>query len=525
MSSKGITETRDDRSPAGGWQAPGESAPSLIRQEEPGFARGVGLLGVFLLVVGALVLILGLRGNPFWTRYMGFSVLGLVLGTICLLFHAVSEKEQQLRRLYGLLGALCLVAGVVFMVLPLRGISSAWFFYGALALMLGLLFLLSFLRNEEDVAWRTMATRFVGGSGALMSLIGILGSTAHREFLAPYGIVLILLGLCYLWSFVALQGTSDKIGYYAGIGIGVLGGLIILSAVLRACFDRGYLLPTGERLILLGIIHVLLSVALISEAPFVVLTRREVSSMFYSPMVYFVLVGFTLIAWLGFSDFIRRVVLVQNMARQMSGQPMYEPIIEDYFINWQPVVAVVFMVPVLTMRLLSEERRTATLEVLLTAPVKESTVVLSKFAAALIFFLLAWLPWGLYLVAMRVETGTAFDTRPLDSFFYALVASGAGFLAMGVFFSSLTRNQIAAAVLTGAGMLLMFGLFFAWRQASRDWGQTDTRTLLLAQVSFLNLWIDSLSGKLIPKNLLFHLSAAVFWLFLTVKVLEARKWT
>src|SRR5262249_29298398 len=158
-------------------------------------------------------------------------------------------------------------------------------------------------------------------------------------------------------------------------------------------------------LILLGIIHVLLSVALISEAPFVVLTRREVSSMFYSPMVYFVLVGFTLIAWLGFSDFIRRVVLVQNMARQMNGQPMYERIIEDYFINWQPVVAVVFMVPVLTMRLLSEERRTATLEVLLTAPVKESTVVLSKFAAALIFFLLAWLPWGLYLVAMRVETG------------------------------------------------------------------------------------------------------------------------
>ena len=90
-----------------------------------------------------------------------------------------------------------------------------------------------------------------------------------------------------------------------------------------------------------------------------------------------------------------------------------------------------FLVPALTMRLLSEEKRTGTLEVLLTAPVNEAAVVLSKFLACWLFFMLCWVPTGLYLIALRVEGGQPFDYRPLLSFYLAVGASGAAFIAIG----------------------------------------------------------------------------------------------
>src|SRR5207253_8241291 len=191
-------------------------------------------------------------------------------------------------------------------------------------------------------------------------------------------------------------------------------------------------------------------------------------------------------------------------------------------IHFIPVVAVAFVVPVITMRLLSEEKRTGTLEVLLTAPVSETTTVISKFLAALIFFMVIWIPWGLFLVALRVEGGQPFDYRPLISFFIALLFSGAGFLSMGLFFSSLTRNQIASAVLTLMGMLILIGVYFV--QFSSLVPPSSPWFSVLTYASYIDLWINSLKGKLPARALLFHLSATIFWLFLTVKVLEARKW-
>jgi ABC-type Na+ efflux pump permease subunit len=175
------------------------------------------------------------------------------------------------------------------------------------------------------------------------------------------------------------------------------------------------------------------------------------------------------------------------------------------------------------MRSLSEEQRTGTLEVLLTAPVDELPVVLSKFLATLIFFLLLWLPWMGFLVALRIEGHEDFDFRPLISFAVALTCTGAGFLSMGLFFSSLTRNQITSAVLTFAGMIALLWIYFKVEDLQEK-SPGSVWIQVLTHVSFINLWFDSLDGKLMPQYLLFHISATVFWLFLTLKVLEARKW-
>jgi ABC-type transport system involved in multi-copper enzyme maturation permease subunit len=199
---------------------------------------------------------------------------------------------------------------------------------------------------------------------------------------------------------------------------------------------------------------------------------------------------------------------------------LVEPIIRFYIIDWFPIICVTLVVPALTMRLLSEERRSGTLEVLLTAPLGEGAIVVSKFVAALILYMVVWLPWGLYLASLRIQGGQSFDYFPLLSFFFALAATGAGFLSMGLFFSSLTRNQIIAFFLTVVGMLALLMVFFLKRFLTPDSAGYN----ILSYISYVDLWIDSLEGKLSPRFLMFHISAAIFWLFVTIKVMEARRW-
>jgi ABC-2 type transport system permease protein len=266
----------------------------------------------------------------------------------------------------------------------------------------------------------------------------------------------------------------------------------------------------------LGLLYLSLALGLCSDNRIIVLTRRELAAFFYSPIAYIVLFGLTFVGLCLFYLFIRNVVFYADR-----GTPLFEPIIQYYIIDFVPVVSVMFVVPMLTMRLLSEERRTGTLEVLLTAPLDEVSIVLSKFIAAWIFFMLLWVPWGLFLISLRVEGGQPFDYRPLLSFGIGLAVSGAGFLSMGLFFSSLTRNQIAAAILTFMGMMLFISIFFVIRVLPPG----SAWSTVLTHASFINLWQSNVEGKLVPRDLLFPLSATVLWLFLTVKVLEARKWS
>src|SRR5262249_35164863 len=174
----------------------------------------------------------------------------------------------------------------------------------------------------------------------------------------------------------------------------------------------------------------------------------------------------------------------------------------------------------LTMGLLSEEKRSGSLELLLTAPVDETPLVVSKFLSVLVFFLVVWLPYGLFLVALRAQGGEPFDYRPLLSFFIALAATGAPLLSMGLFFASLTRHQILAFVMTALCALLWTWLFFM----KRDMGPDSAWRVLITHVSYIDLWIEAVQGSLSLRYLIFHATAAVFWLFLTVKVLESRKW-
>src|SRR5262249_56560091 len=101
-----------------------------------------------------------------------------------------------------------------------------------------------------------------------------------------------------------------------------------------------------------------------------------------------------------------------------------------------------------------------------------------------------------------------------------LSVTGAAFISMGLFFSSLTRNQIASGVMTFAGMLALtfVSLIPWWTDVGGTWEP------LLKRVSYLDLWTNTLEGKLIPTGLMFFASLTVLWLFLTVKWMESRRW-
>ncbi len=511
-----------------------EPAPSLLRQDEPQFARLVGLVALFCLVLGSAIQLLSTAGRKSFFD-ANWAWVFIPLGVAGLLFHAVSDADLQVRRLYGFLGSILLVLGAGLCAAPLFGAPLVLVGYGFLCLLLALFLLLAFARHETDKEWRGRSIIALGGAGAVMALTGFIGGIVWKDFLSPCGLILAILGLGYLWGFTRLRGSLDPLGTLAGQVIGVTGLVVFLVAlgwtILPPLFyswrwisesPEAYLVPYGLLLMGGGVLYGDFAVAYHSERPVVVLTRRELAAFFYSPIAYLVLLGLTVVGAIMFAYFVLQLLFTSS-----HGIPLQEPIVKDYILSLAPVVCVIFIVPVLTMRLLSEEQRTGTLEVLLTAPVGEWSVVLSKFLAGWLLYMLIWAPWGLFLVALRIENGRAFEYRPLLGFFLVQMCTGAGFIAIGLFFSSLTRNQIIAAVMTFAAMLLSilayFVEFILTRMQSEAVAASPWPTVL-AHVNFIDLWITALDGVLSPRALLFHVCVAIFCLFVTVKVLESRKW-
>jgi ABC-type transport system involved in multi-copper enzyme maturation permease subunit len=492
-----------------------ELAPSALREDEPSVARVVGMVALCAAVVGIAVIAMNWwaasqskapRLIPEWVGWMA-----AIIGVGGLLFHAARDADVQIRRTYGAVGGILTLLAVAFALIPAAGQVGGYFLpISAPAFLIGLFFLLPFGRNENDPVWRRNVVVGVTTIGAALALTGLIGGSIKGSFLLPCGALAALLGLLYLWAAIGLLGTAHELGHRIALVVGVIGGIVVVAAIVRSFVGPHYFVPDGLVVIGVGLLYLLLSIGLVSERQVVVLTRRELTAYFYSPIAYIVLFAMGVICWVNYWYF------AMMLATSQGGVP--EPILRYYFFALLPVVGVMLIVPAITMRMISEEQRTGTLEVMLTAPVNEPTVVFTKFLGGLLFFLFLCLPIVLFLIPLRVEGGAPFDVLPLVAFFVALVCSGAAFVAMGLFFSSLTRNQIIAAVLTFMGMVVLLGLYVFKEMMN------PTAVAALRQVSFLQLWYDSLGGKFYVRDLLGQLSLAALFLFLTVKVLESRRW-
>lgn len=244
---------------------------------------------------------------------------------------------------------------------------------------------------------------------------------------------------------------------------------------------------------------------------FGLLLKRELIAYFLSPIAYLVMMFF--LAMIGFSFWLLVSILVQGT---MSATILSELFGSIFF--W---IAVLIVVPMITMRLFAEERRSGTLETLLTAPVTDSEVVLAKYVGALLFFMLMWLPTAAYLWILRRYS--PLDAPPdwgafIGGYIGAFLV-GAFYLAIGTFCSALTRNQIVAAIMCFAVIsVLFFSGFLAY--IARD----PTVRELGAYVSSVEYMRDFARGVMDSRAFAFHLSGTAFILFATVRLLESRQW-
>ncbi len=245
------------------------------------------------------------------------------------------------------------------------------------------------------------------------------------------------------------------------------------------------------------------------------LLARELAAYFLGPMAYFALLGFQLVAFLNFwqlVDILRQPQrefssLRDPMTAYISGSPWF----------W---AAIVLAIPALTMRLLAEERRSGTIETLLTLPVTETQVVLAKWLAGVVMFLGLLVPFALYLPFLYYQAHFYFDVGPILTLGIGLTTMGMMFVAIGVFFSSLTRNQIIAAIWTSVVLLFMIVMVplvyqFAARQRA-GWAEGFRFSSVLYQVRSFGM------GQLDLRHLFLHLSVCVFVLSLTARILESR---
>ncbi len=245
------------------------------------------------------------------------------------------------------------------------------------------------------------------------------------------------------------------------------------------------------------------------------LLARELSAYFLGPMAYLTLIGFQVIAWLNFWELIDMLSVPQ---RSFSG--LSDPM-NSYISGSMPFwVALLVAVPALTMRLLAEERRMGTIETLLTVPVTEAEVVVSKWLAGVVMFLALLVPFAFYLPFLYYVGEYRFDLGPLLSLGIGLTTLGMMFVAIGLFFSALTRNQIIAAIGTFVAMFLLIVLSMLGYndalQRQTGWAEAIRFVSILFQVHSFG------SGQLDLRFLAVHLSVAAFMLFLTIKVLESR---
>jgi ABC-2 type transport system permease protein len=242
------------------------------------------------------------------------------------------------------------------------------------------------------------------------------------------------------------------------------------------------------------------------------LYKRELSSYFQSAVAYVVLFGSALIQSVFFIVLLR-VIIDANFKDQS--------VMQIYF-TW-PFFWLIFLgqVPLITMRLFSEEFKLGTIEMLLTAPVREWDIVLAKFFGALTFFLILWFPIALDLTALQLfsnpEPPVYWSQIGLTAL--TLTLAGGFYVSLGLFSSVLTKNQIIAAVLSFAFLLAFFGISL-WR-----WVQhTDAPTL--ARISYVSLpehLQNAVVGVFDTRPIVFYLTMTAFVLMVTKSVLEGRR--
>jgi len=245
--------------------------------------------------------------------------------------------------------------------------------------------------------------------------------------------------------------------------------------------------------------------------------EREFRAYFISPIAYVVLTIFVFLSGFFFQAILGQV-LEFGLRRQLGqgGQPLDMPgMISQGFLSTTSVV-LLFLIPMITMALFSEEKKRGTIELLLTAPVTDLQVVLGKFLAAALFFILllasTWIPMAALYVYGDPASG------PILTAYLGLLLYGLALIAIGTFISSLTENQIIAAVLSFGTILVLWLIDSTAQRAEAG------MKAVLTYLSILSHLDDFMRGVLNTTHVIFYLSLMLVGLFLTYRSIDSLRW-
>jgi ABC-2 type transport system permease protein len=245
--------------------------------------------------------------------------------------------------------------------------------------------------------------------------------------------------------------------------------------------------------------------------------RKELKSYFASPIAYLLMAFFGLI--FGFGTFTATRDFVRFAFQQQfqgGGQPMN---INDQIIT--PLLSfgstiTLFLVPMITMRLFAEEKKSGTMELLLTSPVTDNQIILGKWLGSMMLYLCI-LAMSMLNIALLFAWGKP-DIRPVLVAYLGLLLQGGCLLAIGGFISTLTKNQIIAGGVTFFVCLLLWLL---------NWATSFDTTGWASVVNYLSIvtHFDNFSKGLIEmKDIVFYVSMIFFALFLTSRSMESLRW-
>jgi len=247
---------------------------------------------------------------------------------------------------------------------------------------------------------------------------------------------------------------------------------------------------------------------------FPTLLRKELRGFFLSPVAYIVLAMMMLVEGVSFI-FALKPLLTAPQAQSLVGAQFTGALF------WIPLFV---LFPLITMRLFSEEQKMGTLEMLLTAPVRLGEVVLAKFFACLIFYLVLWAPSLIHYVLLEWIGGVsnAYPRFSLGGAFTMIVLLGAMNISIGCLASSLTTNQIVAGILTFALIVMLFllghlpsGSLGGLTQPVQEFFEYINSDLHMRRFT---------AGNFDSRPIFFYLSATVVLLITTTVTLNARRW-
>ena len=244
----------------------------------------------------------------------------------------------------------------------------------------------------------------------------------------------------------------------------------------------------------------------------VAIADKELRSYFVSPIAYVVIFGWFFVASLS-------VMVRFSMQAGMFGGGPQSININEFMLRpmlANTAIVLLFFLPFLTARAYAEEKKSGTIELLLTSPLSDLEIILGKFLGVLALFVLMLAVTALHMVILfwygEPELG------PMLSGYLGLLLMGASFISVGLLVSSATRNQIVAGVVTFAVLLLFWVL--TWLADSLG----PTSGAILSYLSLLEHFDDFSKGVIDTKHVAYYVSFIAFGLFLTAKAVDTERW-